>query len=140
AAGTVRETARVLSAEGPVLARIRTKNDWLAPDGKKVCAEERSVTFFRTVETRIIDFEFVLRADNGPVTFGDTKEGMFGLRVASSMDVTKKEGGRITNAEGLTDEAAWGQASPWVDYAGPVAGKTVGIAVLNHPESFRFPT
>ena len=54
------------------------------------------------------------------MTFGDTKEGMFGLRVASSMDAEPKKGGKITNAEGLTDERAWGQASPWVDYVGPV--------------------
>ena len=33
---------------------------------------------------------------------------MFGIRVASSMDVNKKMGGKITNAEGLTDEKAWG--------------------------------
>jgi Methane oxygenase PmoA len=65
---------------------------------------------------------------------------MFGIRVASSMDVTRKGGGRITNAEGLTDEKAWGKPSPWVDYVGPVKEKTVGIAVLNHPDSFRYPT
>jgi hypothetical protein len=40
----------------------------------------------------------------------------------------------------LADEKAWGQASPWVDYVGPINGKTVGIAVLNHPASFRYPT
>ena len=89
---------------------------------------------------RVIDFEITLKATHGPVTFGDTKEGMFGLRVASSMDVNKKQGGRITNAEGLTDDQAWGKASPWVDYTGPVQGKTVGIAILNHPRSFRYPT
>src|SRR5581483_4008415 len=87
-----------------------------------------------------IDFDITLKANDGSVTFGDTKEGMFGLRVASSMDVKRKKGGRITNAEGLTDLAAWGKASPWVDYTGPVAGQTVGIAILNHPQSFRYPT
>ena len=44
------------------------------------------------------------------------------------------------NAEGITDDAAWGKASPWVDYVGPVEGKTVGVAILNHPDSFRYPT
>ena len=98
------------------------------------------LTFYRTEGSRIIDFEITLKATDGPVTFGDTKEGMFGLRVASSMDVNKKKGGKITNAEGLTDDQAWGKASPWVDYTGPVEGKTVGIAILNHPRSFRYPT
>jgi hypothetical protein len=145
--GKIRETARTLVTQGPVLGRLRTNDDWRAPDGRKVCDDERVVTFYRTKDHRIIDFDVVLHAGTGPVTFGDTKEGMFGLRVASSMDVVKGSGrrarrgqGRITNAEGLTDEKAWGQASPWVDYVGPVKGQTVGIAILNHPESFRYPT
>ena len=115
-----------------MLARLRTHNEWLAPDGHKVCEDRRTVTFYHTQAVRIIDFEIVIEATAGPVTFGDTKEGMFGLRLASSMDVKKKKGGKITNAEGLTDDRAWGQASPWVDYVGPVKGKTVGIAILNH--------
>ena len=56
----------------------------------------------------MIDFEFTIQVADGPVTFGDTKEGMFGIRVASSMDVKRKLGGKITNAEGVTDEKAWG--------------------------------
>jgi hypothetical protein len=138
--GTIRETERQVVVEGPVLARLRTGNDWLAPDGRPVCRDRRTVTFYRTGAVRIIDFDFTIEASNGTLTFGDTKEGMFGLRVASSMDVDKKQGGRITNAEGVTDLKAWGQASPWVDYVGPLKGQTVGIAILNHPASFRFPT
>ena len=56
------------------------------------------------------------------------------------MDVDKKTGGKITNAEGLTDDKAWGKPSPWVDYVGPVKDQTVGIAIINHPTSFRYPT
>ncbi len=82
-----------------------------------------------------------LTASDGPVTFGDTKEGMFGVRVATSMDVKKgKPGGRIVNAKGLTDAATWGKKSPWIDYSGPVEGKTVGIAILDHPGNFGYPT
>ncbi len=140
AAGTIKETERDLITEGPVLARLWTKNDWTAPDGTVICADERSVTFYQTARVRIIDFDVTIHALSRPVTFGDTKEGMFGLRVASSMDVTRKAGGKITTADGLTDERAWGKASRWVDYVGPVHDKTVGIAVLNHPDSFRYPT
>ena len=65
---------------------------------------------------------------------------MFGLRVATSMDVTSKKGGKIINAEGIENTPAWGKPSPWVDYTGPVGGKTVGVAIFNHPSSFRYPT
>src|SRR5262249_2821138 len=138
--GRIRETARRVILEGPVLGRLWTRNEWRAPDDRKVCEDERTVTFHHTKAVRIIDFEIDVRATDGPVTFGDTKEGSFGLRVASSMDVTRQTGGRITNAQGLTDEKAWGQPSPWVDYVGPVRNKIVGIAILNHPKSFRYPT
>jgi hypothetical protein len=139
-AGTIREVDRKVLVQGPALGRLWTRDEWRAPDDRKICEDERTVTFYRTKGPRIIDFEVAIRATAGPVTFGDTKEGMFGLRVASTMDVDKKKGGKITNAEGLTDAKAWGQASPWVDYIGPVKGKTVGIAILNHPDSFRYPT
>ncbi len=115
-------------------------DDWLGPDGQKVCEDQRVFTFYNCDCPRIVDVSFTVKATAGPVTFGDTKEGMFGLRVASSLDVKNKKGGKITNAEGITDTAAWGQASPWVDYTGPLAGQTVGIAILNHPSSFRYPT
>ncbi len=138
--GTIRETSRRVVVEGPVAGRLRTTDDWVSADGRKLCEDVRTATFYRTRNHRIIDFAFVLKATHGPVTFGDTKEGMFGIRVASSMDVTRKKGGKITNAEGLTDTRTWGKASPWVDYVGPVKGQTVGIAILNRPDSFRFPT
>jgi len=31
-------------------------------------------------------------------------------------------------------------AAPWVDYSGTVDGRRVGVAVMNHPSSFRAPT
>ncbi|MGO9809679.1 MAG: PmoA family protein [Isosphaeraceae bacterium] len=138
--GTIKETARTSIVSGSVLGRLSTSDDWIGPDGRKVCEDERVLTFYKTANARVIDFEIVLKAAPGPVTFGDTKEGMFGLRVASSMDVDRKRGGRIVNAEGLVDGQAWGKPSPWVDYSGPINGKTVGIAILNHPRSFRYPT
>jgi hypothetical protein len=126
---------------GAGAAQVFASNDeWKTPDGKTIMTDDRRIIFWKTEKVRIIDFDVTLHASHGPVTFGDTKEGMFGVRVASTMDVNRKMGGKITNAEGITDGDAWGKASPWVDYTGPVAGKTVGIAILNRPDSFRYPT
>ncbi len=122
-------------------AVIVTRNDWLSPDGSKLqLQDERTHTFGADADHRWIDFEVVLRATNGPVVFGDTKEGSFGVRVASSMRVDSKQGGKIVNSEGQANAAAWGKPAAWVDYYGPVEGETLGIAILNHPKSFRFPT
>ena len=63
-----------------------------------------------------------------------------GVRVAGTMDVDAKKGGKIVNSREQANEAAWGRPAEWVDYHGPVEGDTVGIAILNHPSSFRFPT
>ena len=109
--GKIKETNASWSVEGLVLARLATRMTGSGPTADESAATNARVTFYRTRESRIIDFEFTIHASDGPVTFGDTKEGMFGIRVASSMDVTRKDGGRITNAEGLVDEKAWGKAS-----------------------------
>ena len=73
------------------------------------------VRFYDTAASRVIDFDITLSASDGPLTFGDTKEGMFGLRVASSMDVDRKKGGKITNAEGLTDADVSNEAIGYLD-------------------------
>jgi hypothetical protein len=138
--GTIRETGRPRLLAGPVFALLRTTDDWLDAEGRKVCEDERTLRLWDAGQARFLDLEVTIRASEGPVTFGDTKEGTFGLRVPSSLDVTRNMGGRIVNAEGIKDQAAWGKASPWVDYTGPVEGQTVGIAILDHPDSFRHPT
>ncbi|WP_165247760.1 DUF6807 domain-containing protein [Paludisphaera soli] len=137
---SIRETAREVLAQGPVMGRLKTRDDWLDPKGAKICEDERVLTVYETKAIRILDFDLTLKATEGPVVLGETKEGTFGVRVASSMDVDKKKGGKIRNAEGIEDGAAWGKPSAWVDYSGPVGGETVGLAILNHPGSFRYPT
>jgi len=121
-------------------AAIATRNDWLGPDGKKICEDLRKLTFGADGDSRWIDFDITLKATDGPVKFGDTKEGTMGIRVAGTMKVDSNLGGHLVNSRGQTDGETWGKQAEWVDYYGPVDGKTVGVAILNHPTSFRFPT
>ena len=121
-------------------AEIVTENDWLGPSGKKVCEDRRHLAFGALGDARWINFDITLRASQGPVTFGDTKEGSFGLRVAQWLAVDSKQGGQIVNSHGETDAAAWGKRAQWVDYHGTLDGQGVGIAMFNHPDSFRYPT
>jgi len=129
-----------VTLEGGAKAVVVTRNDWVAPDGTVLLNDVRKLLFYPLGENRVIDFAIRLSAVAPSVTFGDTKEGTFGLRVADSMTVDAKKGGKIVNSEGQEDKDAWGKKAKWVDYSGPVDGEIVGIAVLNHPSSFRFPT
>ncbi len=85
------------------------------------------------------------------MTFGDEKDGVFGMRVRDSMRVDAKEGGHFVNSDGKVDEredpkdpkskpTVWSNPASWVDYHGPIDGETMGIAILNHPSSWGYPT
>jgi len=121
-------------------AQIVTTNDWVSHTGEKQCEDIRRLTFHADGKARVIDFEITIVASEGEVKFGDTKEGCFGIRVPGTMKVSSQPGGKIVNSHGHEDKAAWGKQAPWVDYYGPVEGETLGIAILNHPSSFRYPT
>ena len=128
---------------GPVYGRIVARNNWVTHDGKTVVRETRDMVFYHTpAESRVADYAVTFHAGDEAVTFGDTKEGgILSVRVATSMDVGRGLGGQITNAYGGTNEAeTWGKPSPWCDYSGPVAGRTVGLAILDHPGNLRYPT
>lgn len=120
-------------------ARIVTCNDWTS-DGAKVCEDERTLLFGADELGRWIDFTVVVTASEGPLVFGDTKEGAFGVRVPGTMAVDAEKGGQIRNSRGQDDAVAWGQAAEWVDYRGTVGGKPAGITVFELPDSFRHPT
>ncbi|MBO5438711.1 MAG: PmoA family protein [Thermoguttaceae bacterium] len=116
-------------------------NLWkVRPTNQILLTEERTCTFGADTHGRWMDLELKLIASHGDVKFGDTKEGTMGVRVPGVLEVNKKQGGKITNAEGLTNDAAWGKQSPWVDYSGIINGKNCGVAIMNHPTSERFPT
>jgi hypothetical protein len=138
-AGTIRHR-EFTKVEGGRAATIATTNDWLDRDGRKVCEDERTLRFGADDAARWIDFDVTVKAGETPVEFGDTKEGSFGVRLWETMKVEAKQGGKIVNSEGLTDAATWGKPAAWVDYHGPVDGERLGIAILNHPASFRYPT
>jgi hypothetical protein len=128
---------KVASGREAVLA---SQNDWIGPTGKKVLSDHRCLTFAADRDTRRIDFTITLTADRGPVVFGDTKEGAFGVRLADWLRVEARQGAHITNSAKQTDDHAWGQRAAWVDYSGRHDGHPVGAAIFNHPASFRYPT
>jgi hypothetical protein len=130
---------KVVEAKGGAKSgTIKAVFDGLDPEGKPMMTETRTLTFYAGSELRIIDFEIRIDALRS-LKFGDTKEGTFGIRLATPLSEAK--GGKMVNAEGAqTEKNVWGKQSPWVDYFGTLEGKTVGIAIMDNPSNPRHPT
>jgi hypothetical protein len=113
--------------------------NWTDLAGHKVLTESRRMAFHGGAKTRMIDFDITLTAADGAVTFGDAKDGAFGIRMRPVLEEAGGTG-HITNADGLEGERqVWGKPSNWCDYSGAVNGEKVGIAILDHPENPRHP-
>jgi hypothetical protein len=131
-----------LKAEGDK-ATIVSVTDHNNPQGKKEFEDTRTIVF-QVIDGRlVIDYDVTFKATDAPVTFEDRKDAGFSIRVPTSMAVAPEKGkksGSILNSEGHKDTDAWGKNAKWCDYYGPVKGKVYGVAMLNHPKSFRYPT
>ena len=125
---------------GPVFGRIRSVNSWVSREGARQMEDVREFTFYNLESERLVDVGVRFLATDGDVHIGDTKEGgVISVRVATSMDGDR--GGTIVNARGgVTEAETWGKPAEWVDYHGPVGDRTMGITIMDHPLSFRYPS
>ena len=48
--------------------------------------------------------------------------------------------GHMVSSRGDKDGEVWGKRAEWVDYTGPVEGRTMGIAIFDDPRNPRYPT
>ena len=134
-----------LDAVGGPHGVIESENRWCRPDGSIVCTDVRRLVFSGDDAVRTIDHSITIRADHGPVTIGDTKEGTLALRVHPALQPKDTNGSRgatglILDSEGRRNAEVWGKAARWVDYSGVIDGEAVGIAILDHPKNHGHPT
>ena len=97
------------------------------------------MTFYAgSASTRVVDFDITLQAVTA-VSFNDSKDGVFGVRVRPELQ--EKDGtGHILNSAGEAGEAAaWGKPADWCDYSGTIQGEAAGIAILDHPANPHHP-
>ncbi|MFO0850251.1 MAG: PmoA family protein [Gemmataceae bacterium] len=125
---------------GPSRLTVPTRNEWRTADGLKLLDEDRTITVSALPAGVLIVVDVTLTASQGPVTFGDTKEGSMGVRVHDAMRLTAKGGGTITSSDGTAAKSpakdnlpVWGRPADWNDYSGTVDGKPVGLAVFDDP-------
>jgi hypothetical protein len=154
---------KIVEARGGDTGKLSVTADWLMPDGAVVLEESTSFVFRPVDGGRLIERATTLRATRA-VLFKDTKEGMFGLRVARALEHpadAKEKGvvlgadlrpspqapldntgitGMYTSSDGKTGDAVWGTRARWVALSGRAGGEDVVIAILDHPANPGAPT
>jgi hypothetical protein len=139
---------KIVEATSGDVGVLRAQDQWVAPDGKVVCTDDRTLRFHGDGEARVIDFEVTLHAPtNEPLVIGDNKDGTMAMRLAQWMTMPHKSqhtnvvsSGHIVNSTGLRDNDTWGKRADWCEYHAEHNGKTYGVAIFDHPDNLRHPT
>ena len=139
-----------------------TTASWLDPSEKELLAERTEYRFIAEGPIRIIDRISTLTASGGAVSFKDTKEGMFGIRVARQLELpsegkvvltnthglpaTAKEmsnenvSGNYRNSNSVSGGAAWGKRAKWMNLYGKIGDEKISLVISDHPENPNYPT
>ena len=149
--------ARILAAKRPIVnatqnnehisVEINASNNWTADDAKTVVCTDTTQIICHVLPdgTRMIDYTVTMHASHGDINFGDSKEGVMGVRTNPALRLKPvKKGGKPTgqsvNSEGVEGKAMWGKKAAWVSYWGPIDKGTYGISIFDHPTNLRHPT
>ena len=106
-------------------------------EGQFVAHQQTWLRFGKIGTSRIIDVRVGMWGADALI-FGDTKEGTMAIRTRPELEI--RNGAKAVNSEGVTGKEIWGKRAKWVDYSSVVDGKTVGVAIFDHPSNPRHPT
>lgn len=151
---------RVQSKNGEGL--IGTTSEWITPSGKVLLRERTDFHFSGKGNLRIIDRVTKLTAQDTDVLFKDTKEGMFGMRVARQLELPSKTAvtlidstgkpsavkdtlnlgvsGNYLSSEGVEGDAVWGKRAKWMELKGKIGDEQISITICDHPKNPAYPT
>lgn len=151
---------RMQSKRGEAI--LETSAEWLTPEGKALLLEKTELHFIADGTTRIIDRITKLTAKDTAVLFKDTKEGMFGIRMARQLEMPSKAGvvlidstgnpsankdtlntgvtGNYLSSEGIQGESVWGTRARWMNLSGRINEENISVAICDHPDNPGYPT
>lgn len=127
---------------------LKVRDRYVAPDGRLICTDERTLRFHGSDDARFIDYEVTFHAlADAPLHIGDNKDGTMAIRLAQWLTMPHKPKGvetggqgHIVTAKGVRDGAAWGTRADWCDYHAEHNGRVYGVAIFDHPANLRHPT
>ncbi|MBN1479211.1 hypothetical protein EH223_16080 [candidate division KSB1 bacterium] len=129
----------VHEAKGGTIGVLETESEWISKTSEPLLKEERTMKFIPGDDETAIDFTIKLTALVDKVEFGDTKEGMFAIRVAHQL--RENFTGHYLSSNGdENEENVWAKRAKWMKLAGVIDSTHVGIIIMNHPGSTNYPT
>jgi len=149
-------------SEGTGEGVLVTSESWVDNSGKELLKEHTEYHFMAEGSIRIIDRITTLTADDKDVSMPDTKEGMFGIRVARQLELQSDEEliltdaqgnpttvkalpnegitGNYRSSEGVTGEAVWSTRARWMDLYGNIGDEKISVVICDHPKNQSYPT
>jgi hypothetical protein len=135
---------------------------WYDAAGTELLKEYSEYYFVAKTGIRIIDRITTLTASEKEVMMPDTKEGMFGIRIArqlehpvkGNVELYKADGtiskvkdtlnigitGNYLSSEGVSGEAVWGTRARWMKLDGSIGEEKISVVICDHPKNPNYPT
>jgi len=134
---------------------------WEDNSGKAILNENTRYIFSGDKNTRTIDHISTLTAADGQVIIGDSKEGMFAIRVDRAFEMPSNESliftddkgnpttveavdntgvtGMYISSNGLKGDSVWGTRNEWVILSGVKNNIKISMAIFDNPKNPGFP-
>jgi hypothetical protein len=160
--GTIVHTAIADVKSGAGRGELNVTADWMLNDKSVILKEDTRYIFHAKSNVRVIDRITTITATDKPVTFGESKEGVLGIRVRRQLEEPSTKPEVFTDAKGnptpvpamnndgvngvyLTSEGkkgaeAWGTRARWCALSGKVDDEPVTIVIFDHPNNPNHPT
>ena len=135
--------------------------DWNDNKGNTILTENCRYIFEGDKNSRTIDHISTLTAVAGPVTFSDSKEGLFAIRVDRAFEMASTESlvfiddkgnpttvkaidnkgvtGMYVSSNGLKGDSVWGTRNNWVILSGTKNNITISMAIFDNPKNPGYP-
>lgn len=142
--GTIVHKRIVSATGGSNKGELNVEADWVDSTGKVLLKDESRYVFRGDATSRSIEHTTRLTAAKETVVFGESKEGLLGIRVARSLELPGKDSppgvtGNYVGSDGKTGDDVWGTRGPWTMLRGKVGDEDVTLAILDHPSNPGFP-
>ena len=152
---------KIVKAESGKKGILEVIMNWDDSKGNTLLIENTRYIFSGDKNSRTIDHITVLTAVNGPVSFNDSKEGLFAIRVDRAFEMPSNESliftddkgnpttvkstdntgvtGMYTSSSGLKGDSVWGTRNDWVILSGIKNNVNIAMGIFDNPKNPGYP-